>query len=89
MSKFIFLILVMLVLNCGGVESERSYCEKRADYYFTLCLININITPDYYARPEWKTPTVKAYAQNYCILEFLRKKRCVDKSSIEPHRKSK
>lgn len=80
MKKFLYFLL--LVLNCGGLTTQKAYCEERATYYFTLCIASLNFTPNYLNKPEWKTGTVQDYGRNYCLLEYLRKNRCVDKGSL-------
>jgi hypothetical protein len=84
--RILITLYILLQFYCSGIESEKSYCEKRADYYFTLCLLNINLAPGYYNKPEWNQARTQEFARNYCLLEYQRKKRCVDKSSSEPRR---
>lgn len=82
-----YLFFLLLTVNCGNLESEKSYCEKKAEQYFLLCLVDINRAPSYYGFSDWATPQAQAYAQNYCIIEYQRKKRCPDQRSYIPHRK--
>lgn len=78
---------VLLFGNCGSVESEKAYCEKRAQRYFLLCLVNIKTSPSYFGKPEWNSQQIQSYAQNFCISEYRRKKRCPDQDAFVPHRK--
>lgn len=85
MKKFIY---ILFILNCGGITSQKAYCEERATYYFTLCIANLNIAPGYLNKPTWNDPKIQEYARNYCVLEYLRKNRCKDKGSL-PRRDEK
>ncbi len=80
-------VAIFLIVSCGNIESEKSYCERKAEEYFLLCLVDIKAAPSYYGFRDWATPQAQAYAQNYCILEYQRKKRCPDQKSYKPHRK--
>ncbi len=80
MKKILYFLLFLF--NCSGIITQKEYCEKRANYYFTLCIASLNITPNYMNRPEWRAGTVQDYGRNYCLIEYLRKNRCVDKSSL-------
>ena len=88
MFKIVILFISIIFSNCSSLESEKSYCEKRADHYFTLCILNYNLAPNYFGKPEWNKSEIQAYSRNYCIAEYLRKKKCTDKSSIEPRKKT-
>lgn len=87
--SFLFLWCVFFCFtfgNCSSVESEKAYCEKRAQRYFLLCLVNIKTSPSYFGKPEWNSQQVQSYAQNFCISEYQRK-RCANQDSFVPHRK--
>ena len=84
--SIVFLSL-LLFENCGNIESEKAYCEKKAQQYFLLCLINIKTAPSYFGKPEWTSPQIQTYSQNFCVAEYIRKKRCADQKEYRPHRK--
>ncbi len=73
--------------NCSNVESEKAYCEKKAKQYFLLCIINIKTAPAYFGKTEWTSQQIQSYSQNFCVSDYIRKKRCADQSAFRPHRK--
>lgn len=88
-TSFICIVVFSFIFsgNCSNVESEKAYCEKKAQKYFLLCLVNIKTAPSYFGKPEWTSQQIQSYAQNFCVAEYIRKKRCPDQKSFIPHRK--
>jgi len=89
LSTFFFVVLLVFLsfVDCSNVVSEKTYCEKKAEEYFFLCLLNIAISPTYFGKPEWNAEEVQTYSQGYCIAEYNRKKACRDMKTYRPHRK--
>lgn len=78
---------LLFVGNCSNVESEKAYCEKKAQEYFLRCLINVKTAPGYFGKSEWTSSQIQTYSQNFCIADYIRKKRCADQKEYRPHRK--
>ena len=87
MNRNCDITFILSFANCSNVVSEKTYCEKKAEEYFFLCLLNIAISPNYFGKPEWNTQEVQTYSQGYCIAEYNRKKACADMKTYRPHRK--
>ena len=74
---------ILILGNCSVVESEKAYCEKKAERYFLLCLVDIKTAPSYFGKAEWNSQQIQAYSQSFCVAEYIRKKRCPDQKAPE------
>ena len=84
-NLFYFLLLFFSLSRCGSIESEKSYCEKQAEKYFFLCLINVAGSPNYFGNADLASAEVQSYSQAFCIAEYNRKLKCPDKKTYRPH----